>query len=147
MSMLDLHLAVAHHLLVFSLFGVLSAELISVRRGMAASDVPRLSRVDLCYGVLAGLILAVGFSRAVLAAKGWEYYSQNAFFWLKIATFAAIGILSIPPTITFLKWRRTGATPSDDQILSVRRFLWAETTLFAPLLGFAAAMARGYGQI
>ena len=68
--------------------------------------------IDAWYGALAGLILIVGFSRAIFAAKGWAYYAHNAFFWAKIGTFIAIALLSVPPTLAFLKWRRTGASPT-----------------------------------
>ena len=125
---------------------MLAAELIVVRKGMDAATVARIGRVDLWYGVLAGLILIVGFSRAVFAAKGWAYYQHNAFFWAKIATFSAVGLLSVPPTIRFILWRRAGAAPPDDAVAAVRRYLYAEVLLFALLPAFAAAMARGYGE-
>jgi putative membrane protein len=144
--MLDLALAIGHHLLIFALFGVLCAELIAVRRGMDAAAVARIAAVDLWYGVLAALILIVGFSRAVFAAKGWFYYQHNGFFWAKIATFAVIGLLSVPPTIRFIGWRRAGISPPDAAIATLRRFLYAEVALFALLPAFAAAMARGYGE-
>jgi putative membrane protein len=144
--MLDLALAIGHHLLVFALFGVLCAELIAVRRGMEASTVARIAAVDLWYGILAALILVVGFSRAVFAAKGWLYYQHNGFFWAKIGAFAAVGLLSIPPTIRFIGWRRAGVSPPDAGVAAVRRFLYAEVALFALLPIFAAAMARGYGE-
>ena len=144
--MLDLALAIGHHLLIFALFGVLCAELVAVRRGMDASAVARIAAVDIWYGVLAGLIVIVGFSRAVFAAKGWLYYEHNGFFWAKIGTFAAVGLLSIPPTIRFIVWRRAGAAPSDEAVAGVRRYLYAEVMLFALLPVFAAAMARGYGE-
>jgi len=144
--MLDLAFAIGHHLLVFGLFGVLFAELIAVRKGMDTAAVARIAAVDLWYGVLAGLIVAVGFSRAVFAAKGWRYYEHNGFFWAKIATFAVIGLLSVPPTIRFIAWRKAGVAPSDDQVAGVRGFLHAEVVLFALLPAFAAAMARGYGE-
>ena len=102
--MLDLHLAIAHHLLVFGLFGVVFAELIVVRKDLDAAAAARISRIDLWYGVLAGLIIAVGFCRVAFAAKGWAYYSHNAFFWAKMATFVVIGMLSVPPTLTYLRW-------------------------------------------
>ena len=143
--MLDLALAIGHHLLIFALFGVLCAELVAVRKGMDAPAVSRIAAVDLWYGGLAALILIVGFSRAVFAAKGWLYYEHNAFFWAKIGTFALVGLLSVPPTIRFIAWRRTGAAPSDQQVAGVRRYLMAEVLLFALLPAFAAAMARGYG--
>jgi putative membrane protein len=144
--MLDLWLAIAHHLLVFSIFGVLFAEFVVVRPGVTIEAIKRIGGVDAWYGVLAALIIAVGFSRAVFAAKGWDYYAHNSFFWAKIATFALIGGLSIPPTLAFIRWRRSGEAPDDVQVAGVRRFLWLEVALFAPLLAFAAAMARGYGQ-
>src|ERR1700676_3436250 len=103
--MFDLVLAILHHLLIFALFGVLAAELVLVRRGIDQASVARVASIDIWYGVLAGLIVVVGFSRAVFAAKGWLYYSHNAFFWAKIGSFAAIGLLSIRPTIEFFLWR------------------------------------------
>ena len=144
--MLDLVLAVAHHLLIFSLFGVLTAEFVVVRPGMTNAMVERITAIDLWYGVLAGLILAVGFGRAIFAAKGWLYYSHNAFFWAKIAVFVIIGLLSVPPTLAFIRWRRAVDAPDDRQILRVRGLLWVEVGLFLLLPVFAAAMARGYGE-
>ena len=144
--MLDLVLAIGHHVLVFGLFGVLAAELITVRPGIDQGTVARIGKVDLWYGILAGLILLVGFARANMAAKGWVYYSHNSFFWAKIGTFALIGLLSVPPTLAYIRWRRAGAAPSDAQVTGVRRYLLLQTILFALLPAFAAAMARGYGQ-
>jgi putative membrane protein len=143
--MLDLWLAIGHHLIVFALFGVLAVELVLVRRDMSLDTVARVARVDAWYGVLAGAILVVGFSRAIFAAKGWAYYSHNGFFWAKIATFVLIALLSVPPTIQYIKWQRSGQAPGPD-VGRVRLFLYAELFLFALLPIFAAAMARGYGE-
>jgi putative membrane protein len=145
--MLDITLAIAHHLLVFGLFGILFSEFVAVQRGMSPAAVTRIASIDLWYGLLAGLILIVGFSRAVFAAKGWGYYSHNVFFWAKIGVFAVIGVLSVPPTLVFIRWRRAGVTPVDPEVRGVRRFLYAELGLFALLPAFAAAMARGYGSV
>lgn len=145
--MLDLWLAVGHHLLIFALFGVLVAELVMVRRGMDENAVAQVAQIDLSYGVLAVLIIIIGFSRAIFAAKGWDYYAHNAFFWAKLATFALIGLLSVPPTLAYLRWRREKIAPSDAQVWAARRYLWIEIALFALLPTFAAAMARGYGEI
>ncbi len=147
----DLALAIAHHLLIFALAGVLVFEIAVIRAAMTATDIARVGRVDLWYGILAALILAVGFSRAVFAAKGWAYYSVNTFFWAKIGTFAVIGLLSIMPTVAIIRWRRALAAdptfaPPLSAIRTIRRFLWAEVLLFALLPAFAAAMARGYGM-
>lgn len=143
--MLDLAAAIAHHLLIFGLFGVLVAELVLVKQGIDPKGVRRVAAIDAWYGVLAVLILVVGFSRVVYTAKGWPYYSHNAFFWAKIATFMLIGLLSAPPTVAFARWRKSEGAPSQSQVASIRHFLWAEVALFPLLLIFAAAMARGYG--
>jgi putative membrane protein len=143
---LDLVLAILHHFLVFTLFAVLFAELVMVRRGMDAISIARVQSMDLWYGVLAALIIIVGFARAIFAAKGWDYYAHNAFFWAKIGTFVVIGLLSVPPTLAFLRWRRMSAAPADEAVATARRFLWLEVMLFPLLPAFAAAMARGYGE-
>lgn len=145
--MLDLVLAIAHHILVFSLFGVLFGEIVLVRRGVDLATVTRVGRIDLMYGAVAGLIVVVGFARAVFAAKGWTYYSHNLFFHLKIATFVLVGLLSVPPTIAYIRWRKAGTAPTDAQVAGVRRWLLAELVLFAFIPAFAAAMARGYGEM
>jgi putative membrane protein len=143
--MLDLILAILHHVFIFALFGVLVSEFMVVRRGMDAAAAARVVAIDAWYGALAGLILVVGFSRAIFAAKGWAYYAHDAFFWAKIGTFLVIGLLSVPPTLAYLRWRRASASPSDEAVATVRRCLWMEVALFPLLLAFAAAMARGYG--
>jgi putative membrane protein len=144
--MLDLTLAIFHHLLVFCLFGILFVEFWVVRDGMTRQWVDRMVSIDLWYGILAVLILLVGFSRAIFAAKGWYYYEHNAFFWLKILVFVAIALLSVSPTRAFFRWRRVDAMPQGNAISAVRRFIWAQLILFPLLPVFAAIMARGYGE-
>jgi putative membrane protein len=143
----DLSLAIGHHLLIFALFGVLAAELVLVRPNLDSSTLSRTARIDLWYGILAGAIVIVGFTRAIFAAKGWAYYEHNTFFWAKIGTFVLIAVLSVPPTLSYLRWQRSGSVPTDAEIAAVRRFLWVEVILFAFLPVFAAAMARGFGEL
>jgi len=148
----DLLAAVAHHLLIFALAAILAFELAVVQLEMAPTQVLRLARVDIWYGFVAAAILIVGFLRAVYVAKGWAYYSMNYFFWAKIATFAAIGILSIVPSINIIRWKRDAqkfpaSVPCLEDVVLVRRLLWLEIMGFALMLVFAAAMARGHGAI
>lgn len=143
--MLDATLAIAHHLLLLALFGVLVAEWVMVRADAPAATLQRIGRIDLWYGILAGVTVAVGLARAIYAAKGWAYYSTNAFFWAKMATFAAIAAASIPPTVAYLRWRK--APPDAGAIKRARRWLLVQLHLFALLAIFAALMARGYGQL
>lgn len=145
-TMLDLVLAIGHHLLIFAIFGILFGEFLLVRPGLSASAAGRIAQLDLWYGLLAAAIVILGFCRAIFAAKGWAYYSHNAFFWAKIASFAAIGLLSVPPTLEFFRWKKSSSAPADAAVRSVRRYLHIELMLFVLLPIFAAAMARGYGE-
>lgn len=144
--MLDLALAVVHHVLIFAIFGIVCAEFMVVRPGIDPAAVARIARIDLWYGACAGAVVVIGFCRAIFAAKGWAYYSHNAFFWSKLTVFAAIGLLSVAPTLAFIRWRKSAITPGDAAIAAVRRYLHIELALFVLLPLFAAAMARGIGQ-
>src|SRR5690242_2538649 len=147
----DLLLAVVHHVLIFSIAAVLAFEVGAVRQGLTATDIRRVARVDAWYGILAALIIAVGFVRAIYAAKGWAYYSVNTFFWAKLIAFGIVGLLSVPPTVAYIRWRNAlkkddSFLPAPGAIASARRFLWMEVVVFAFIPIFAAAMARGYGM-
>jgi putative membrane protein len=148
--MLDLVLAILHHLTILSLAGLLAAELALVRPGVGGTSLKTLGAVDAGYGAMAGLILVVGFSRVFLGAKGSAFYIENPVFWTKIAAFAVVGVLSIWPTVAILKWRKQAKAdpafaPSADEVARVRRVLVLELLVFALIPVFAAAMARGYG--
>jgi putative membrane protein len=145
--MLDLTLACAHHLLIFIIFGTLFGEMVALGGPLTTATLARLARLDLVYGITASLIIVVGFARAIFAAKGWGFYSHNGFFWAKIGTFALIGIVSIGPTLAFIRWRKSSSLPDAAALKKIRTLLHIELTLFILLPIFAAAMARGYGQL
>lgn len=143
----DLVLAVAHHLLIFALAGIIAYELATVRAGISSDAARRVAKIDAWYGLLAGAIIIVGLARVKFAAKGWDYYSANPYFWAKMGAFAIVGLLSILPTIAFLKWKRAlkadpAFVPPDSDVARVRRFLWLEVGFFALIPIFAAMMAR-----
>jgi putative membrane protein len=144
--MADLIWAIAHHLLAFGIFGLLFAEFIALRGTLNEGAVRRIAALDLWYGLLAGVMVIIGLSRANFAAKGWVYYSHNGFFWAKLSVFAAIALLSIPPTLAFNRWKRTATLPDVAALRTVRRYMHIELTLFVLLPVFAAAMARGFGE-
>lgn len=143
--MLDLVLASAHHLLVFGLVALLMGQRVLLKPGRI--DPVGLARLDAAFGATAALVLAVGVGRVLLGARGWDFYEANPFFWAKLATFGLIGLISIGPTLRFLRWRKAaradpGFTPPADEAARVRRTVGVEALLLAPLLVFAAAMAR-----
>ena len=142
--MLDTWLAIAHHLLFLALTAMVAVELALVRPGLSSGDLRRLGGVDAGYGLAALLIVLVGVARVMWAAKGPDYYAGNHWFWAKMAAFALVGLLSIPPTLAILRWRKADAAalPSPAEIKRVRPYLLAELALLLATASLAAVMAR-----
>ena len=143
-------LAIVHHLLVFGLTIMLATQLALVRDGITGPELNRVGRMDAGYGATAGLIVVVGLLRVWFGAKGPDYYADNMWFWAKMAAFAGVGLLSIPPTIAFIRWRRAlktdpAALPSAEAVGRIRGFLRLEVALLLLVPVFAAVMARHQG--
>jgi putative membrane protein len=142
---LDLILAILHHIAVFGLVATLAMEGLALRAPVI--DLPRLVKLDARFGMMAGLVVVIGVSRVVWGGKGWAFYEANPFFWGKIGLFVVIGLISILPTGAFIRWRRAAAgnptyAPPADELKRARMWVGLEALLLAPLLASAAAMAR-----
>ena len=143
--MLDLCLAVLHHILVFGLVAMIMGERVLLR--VTPLDVDRLARLDAGVGGAAAMVLIVGACRVIWGGKGWMFYEANPFFWAKVGAFGLIAAASIIPTLRFIAWRRARKAdptfqPDPGDVAKVRRWLGVEALLLLPLLAFAAAMAR-----
>lgn len=146
----DAILAWAHFTLAFLMVGALVAEAFILRLPVDARVARLLARIDLYYGGSAGLLILAGVARLIWGAKGWGYYQAQPFFWAKMATFALVGLISIPPTLAYLRWRRSAAVGETyiapaAEVKRIRRYVMGETHLIALLLLFAVLMARGVG--
>lgn len=148
--MTDLVLAIVHHLGVFTLAGLLLAEVVLLRPNLSPERIRQLGSIDMAYGLVAMAIIVVGVLRVIFGDKGADYYLHNWAFWLKMAAFVVVGLLSVPPTVAILGWRRKLAadpnfSPDAGTIAGLRRVYIGEIAAFAFIPAFAAAMARGYG--
>jgi putative membrane protein len=147
---LDANLAIFHHLLAFGLVGLIMAEWAVLRGVISAESVRFLPKLDAAYGIVALLLLIIGGLRVTYGIKGFAFYTGNPVFWLKIAFFAATGLVSIIPTIAFIRWSRalkaTGALPEAVQWNRIRKLAVLELHLLAVVMVFAAIMARGIGH-
>lgn len=146
----DLILAILHHIAIVTLIMLLGVEFALLRPGLSASDLRRLANIDAAYGVTAGLVIAIGICRVIWGAKGADFYLANVWFWAKMASFAAIGLLSLPPTMKLLAWRRAlkqdaSFLPPAADVAALRKFVHAEVALLALVVAFAATMARSSG--
>ncbi|GLQ12260.1 hypothetical protein GCM10007913_41930 [Devosia yakushimensis] len=147
---IGLLLAIAHHLAVFTLVGIIAAEFAMLRPGIAGSRLNQLAKIDGAYGAVAGLVIVVGFLRVFFGGTDASYYLTNFAFWGKMAAFLVVGLLSIQPTLSLLRWRKRLASEPDfappaSEIAASRRFVHGEVAVLVLIPIFAAAMARGYG--
>jgi putative membrane protein len=143
-------MAFLHHLFAFTLVACVIYEFIAYRKDMTIEEARRIQRADLMYGISAGLLLIVGFLRVFFFEKGWAFYSNSPFFWLKLNTFLIVGLLSIDPTVRYIRWNKIvkeNKAPEIDEreFKRTRRILWLEVAGIVIILLSAAFMARGIG--
>ena len=148
---IDLILASAHHLAVFSMVGLFAAEFAMLRPGLAGPRIGQLARIDAAYGAVAGLVIVVGIVRVIFGAAGWQYYVSNQMFWAKMAAFLVMGLLTVPPTMAMRRWANAAKTdagyqPAASEISANRRYIHLQAVMLLLIPIFAAAMARGYGS-
>lgn len=148
--MLDLVLAILHHILAFGLVAMLMAESVLVKPGMSGETARRVAGLDAGYGATSVLLIIVGACRVAFAAKGWAWYDDNIWFWGKIGMFLIVGLLSVPPTLRYIAWRKAfaadaGWAPEAGEVTRVRRFIGMQVIGIALIIVFAATMARYQG--
>ena len=148
---LDALLAYLHFIAIFVLFGFLTAEAVILRRPLDAPTVRLLGRVDLWYFGAAIAVLVTGFLRLAAGAKGADFYLSAWPVYVKVGLFLAVGILSVYPTLAFIRWRRQlDHDPAwrmpEGEHRRMRRLVMIEIHLAALIPVFAVIMARGLGR-
>ena len=147
---LDALLAYLHYTAILILASALGAEALLLRAQAGADTLRSLARADMLYGISSGIVVLTGLLRVFFGAKGPGFYSGNPVFWMKMGLFIVVGLLSLPPTLKFLRWRRSLASdasfaPPAGELASVRRIVFIELHLLALVPLAAVFMARGLG--
>ncbi len=142
--------AYAHFLSIFALLSALAAEAALYRQRMAPATLALLRRLDFGYMLAAIAVLVTGLLRVFFFAKGWPFYAANPIFWVKMALFLAVGLMSVPPTIHYIKTAKASrggeiAIP-ERTYRHIRGHLIGQIALFALIPLAATLMARGIGM-
>lgn len=143
--------AFLHHLAAFTLVACIAIEWILIRQPLSLQTARSLRIADTLYGVSAGFLLLIGSLRIAYFEKGLAYYMHNPAFVAKISIFAVVGILSIYPTLLFIRWGaslKRGQLPelSTKQQQRIMRILNLEIIGIILILLNAALMAKGIGS-
>jgi putative membrane protein len=143
-------LAYLHYLSIIVLGAFLTAELVVCRPPLGPEQVRLLPRLDIVFFSGAILALVTGLLRLFFYAKGVGFYLPNPTFHAKMSLYVAIALISIVPTIRFIRWRRVldaaGALPDAAAVTCVRRLIHLELALLALMPLMAVLMARGIGR-
>lgn len=148
---LDATLAYLHFMAVFTLFAFLTAQAMLLRAPLDDRGIRLVGRVDLWYFGSAMVALATGIARLAWGAKGAEFHLSAWPVYAKIATFVVVALVSVGPTLAFLRWRRSlehdpsWRVPPEEQA-RMRRTVMIEVHLAALIPVFAVMMARGLGH-
>lgn len=138
-----------HYLSMVFIGAFLTAEMAVCRPGMRPEHVRLLPRLDSFYFASALVALGTGLLRLFFYAKGVGFYVPNPFFWVKMVLYVTIAVISIAPTVQFIKWNRAlaagGAVPDGAAVGRARRWVHIELGLLALVPLMAVLMARGIG--
>jgi putative membrane protein len=142
--------AFLHHVSAFTLFAALVVEFVLIRSALTAESARRIQLADMIFGISAGVLLVVGLLRVFHFEKGATYYFHTWTFIAKLALFVIVGLVSIIPTMEFLRWRpavQAGEVPtvSAEKMKQVRSIIHYEMAGIVLILLFAALMAKGIG--
>jgi len=151
MMWIDAILAYLHFTTIFLVFAFLTVEVMLMRGALEPAQIRLLGRVDIWYFGSAIAALGTGFLRLMFGAKGPDFYLSSWPFYVKFGLFVAVAMLSIQPTLAFIRWRRmldhdAGWKVADDERRRMRRYLMIEVHLAALIPLFAVIMARGLGR-
>lgn len=143
---LEIFLRYVHFVSIFAIVSTLVSEHLLLKKEMSRREIGKLARIDAVYGVAALVLLTVGLTLWLGGVgKPAMYYSKNWVFHTKITLFIIVGLLSIHPTVFFIKQRKGNP---NEEINVPKSVLWAlrvELLLLFIIPLLAGLMAKGVG--
>jgi len=135
------------HVLSFMLtYAAVATEYALLRGPLNPPTIRSLGTADAVYGVAAVGVFGTGVLQGLYVGKGLDYYLHSPLLWTKVGLFTVVGIASIYPTVTFLRWQsrleekdETAISPPASLRRRLRRLIRVELGLLTllPLLGSA----------
>ncbi len=143
-------MATLHHIAAFAVTATLVYEFVAFRKNLTVPEARCILHVDTAYGISAAVVIIAGLLRVFYFEKGTVFYLNNTMYWIKMGLFILAGLISIYPTIRFLKWRtnlKEDKAPefSDDEYKRIRFSIHLELVCILLILLVAPMMARGIG--
>lgn len=143
---LEIFLRYIHFISIFAIVSSLVSEHLLLKKTMTRAELTRLSRIDAVYGIAAVTLLAAGLTLWLGGVgKPASFYSMNWIFHTKITLFVIVGLLSIYPTVFFIKQRKGDPNEMVEVPKSIVMMLRMELLLLFIIPLLAGLMAKGIG--
>jgi len=142
----EIILRYVHFISIFAIVGSLMSEHLLLKKEMTRQEVGRIARIDAVYGIAALSLLAAGLTLWLGSiGKPAVFYTKNWIFHTKLTCFILIGLLSIYPTVFFIKNRKG----NPDELVKIPSIIfWMlrfEILLLFIIPLLAGLMAKGIG--
>lgn len=138
-----------HYVGVLLLTGAVFGKLYLMKTTPSADVVRTLVRIDRLEALSAVIVFGTGLARVWHGGKGAEYYWSNGLFHGVVGLFVLAALVSVIPTVRFLRWNRaldSGALPDAAAFRKTRIFSHLMLTAIVVITLLITLVAKGYGS-
>lgn len=142
---LELTLRYLHFVSIFLVVSAVVAEHLLLKPQMSKAELQRIAGIDGVYGLASIAVVSVGLYLWLGdVGKPAEFYTENPIVLTKVGLFVVVGLLSIYPTVFFLKNRKGD---NSEEIVTIpnliKTLIRLELLLLFLMPLLATLMARG----
>jgi putative membrane protein len=127
------------------LVSTLALEHFLVKPKMSPDEFRKLALVDMIYGISSLIVLAAGLTLWFVVGKGASFYTANPIFHIKLSLFVLVGLLSVYPTVFFIR-NRTSTQTLIEVPAKIVMIIRTELLLVFVIPLLAVLMAQGVGR-
>jgi putative membrane protein len=136
-----------HYASIMLMIASLLGEHLLLKQELAATEARTIQRLDIVYGASAATVLVTGLLRMYLE-KGFAYYNHHIGFHILFGIFIVAALLSIYPTMVFLRLRSNAQATGSHQLApgqfrKIQMIVRAEMALLLLAPFFATWMVHG----
>jgi len=104
---IEILLRYLHFISIFAIVGSLTSEHLLLRKTLTRAEIKRLAVIDAVFGIAASVLVVVGLTLWLGGfGKPSVYYTKNWVFHTKITLAVILGLLSIYPSVFFIRNRK-----------------------------------------
>ncbi|MEM7551429.1 MAG: DUF2214 family protein [Bacteroidota bacterium] len=134
-----------HFIGILLVFSMVVAELVLVKRTLTRAQIKKIAVFDGIYGAASIITVLAGLSLWFWVGKPPEFYTGNHVFYTKIGLFILVGLISLYPTIFFVKNRKGDLDENVDIPKNIIRAIRIELAILFVIPMLASLMAYGIG--